>query len=201
MGVILKRCTYGAAIKDAKEQIVSAIARYNDILRGGAKSSIKMGVKGRTKILIIGGGGTSRRKEVENVDDALFSDLVEAESFEIEINMARSGPTVSKIIMWYDDETHKRNSLGIEFVGEFPESVTFSFLGFMGRLNEIKASVIRSVTDSYVSRLQFLWEDVLRMFIGGAMTKSEQRFNLRKYEVDSLMINVFGNLVKIRENI
>jgi len=188
-------------LKDAKEQLVAAVARYNEILRSGAKSSIKMEVKGKTKVLIVSEGGASHRKSIEKIDDAVFSELVGAESFEVEINMKRAGPMTPKIVIWYDDKIHRKNSLGVEFIGEFVESVTFSFLGFMGRLNEIKASAVRSITDSYVSRMQFLWEDVFHMYVGGAMTKSEQKFNLRKYEIDSLMINVFGNLVKIRENI
>lgn len=201
MGVILYRCTYGAAVKDAKEQIVAAIARYNEILRGSAKKSINMAAKGPASLLIVGGGGTSWRRSVENIDDELFKELVAAKSFEIEIKMERAGPTKPKAIFWYDEGTHHRNSVAVEFVGEFPESVTFSFLGFIGRLNEIKAAVIKSITDSHLSRMKFLWEDVFRMFVGAAMTKSEQKLNLRKYEVDSLMVNVFGNLVKIRENL
>ncbi|RLG42881.1 MAG: hypothetical protein DRN81_07600, partial [Thermoproteota archaeon] len=119
MGVILYRCTYGAAVKDAKEQIVAAIARYNEILRGGAKKSINMTAKGPVSVLIVGGGGTSWRRSVENIDDELFKELVAAQSFEIEIKMERAGVTKPKVVFWYDEETHRRNSVAVEFVGEF----------------------------------------------------------------------------------
>jgi hypothetical protein len=200
VGVILKRCTYGAAVKDAKEQIIASIGRFNEIMReNGAKKSTNMAAKGKLRILIISEGGTSRREEKSAVDDRLFKELKASRSFEVELRFERKGPANPRAMFWYDEDHHGRNSCGVEFIAEFPESLTFKFLGFLGTLNLVKASAIRSISDSVLNRMQSLWEDVFRIYVGGAMTKSEQKFNLRKYEADSIVLNVFGNLIKLRE--
>ncbi|MBR9689637.1 MAG: hypothetical protein GOV01_01930 [Candidatus Altiarchaeota archaeon] len=199
MGVIIKRCLYGAAVKDAKQQIIASIVRFNEILRTGAKTSINIEVKGKTKIVLIAASGASRRKEVIKMDETVFKELMEAKSFEIEINLGRKGPTVPRIMIWYDEEIHRGNSLGIEFIINFSESVSFTFMSLIGRVNEVRGAVFRSISDSVANRVQGLWEDVFRMYVGGSMTKSEEVLNLRKYEVDSVILNVFGNILKIRE--
>lgn len=199
MGVLIKRCTYGAAVKDAKQQIVATIARYNHILRTTAETSINVMPKGKAKFVIISKNGASRRSEREELDDNIFKDLLDSKSFEVEIPLDRKGPNVPKIMFWYDEETHLRNSFGVEFIVEFAESLSFSFMSMIGRLNEIKAAAFRSMADSVADRLQSLFEDVFRMYVGGAMTKNVQVLNLREYELDSIMVNVFGKIIKLRE--
>lgn len=200
VGVLLKRCTYGAAVGEAKEQILASIARFNEILRGGAKKSVNLEAEGKMKVVIVSEGGGTRKVQAEHIDDELFRELTLAQSFELEIYLERNGPVKPRTMFWYDEDTHLKNSCGIEFIGEFGESITFSFLGLLGRLNEVKSAAIRSMTDSVVNRMQSLWEDVFRMYVGESMTKSVQKFNLRKYEMDSLMLNIFGNIIKVREN-
>lgn len=200
MGVLVRRCTYGAAVQDAKQQLIATISRYNQVLRGGAKISTNVEAKGKLKIKLISQSGTGRRVESPEVDEGLFKDLMKSKSFEIEMAISRKGPTKPRIVFWYDQDTHRGNSLNVEFIGEFPESLTFKLLAFLGKLNVTKANAIRPQTESVLSRIQLLWEDVLRMYVGGAMTKSEQKFNLREYEVDSLFLNIFGNIIKVRED-
>lgn len=199
MGVLIKRCTYGAAIKDAKQQIIATIARYNHILRTTAKTSINVTPNGKAKFVIISKNGASRKSDSDELDDNIFKDLMNSKSFEVEIPLKRKGPNVPKIMMWYDEETHLGNSFGVEFIVEFAESLSFKFMSLIGRLNEIKAAAFRSMADSVADRLQSLFEDVFRMYVGGAMTKNVQLLNLREYELDSLMINIFGKIIKLRE--
>ncbi|MBR9680889.1 MAG: hypothetical protein GOU98_03640 [Candidatus Altiarchaeota archaeon] len=199
MGVLVKRCTYGAAVKDAKQQIVATISRYNEILRTSAKVSINVKPRGKTKFTIISKTGSTRHIESEKLNDSTFKELLEATSFEIELELERKGPTVPKILFWYNEENHLGNSFGVEFIVEFAESLSFKFMSLLGQVNVIKAAAFRGITDSVANRLQSLFEDVMRMYVGGAMTKTEQVLNMRKYEVDSLMINIFGNIIKVRE--
>ena len=200
MGVLLKRCTYGAAVKDTKQQLLASVVRFNEILRKSAKHSVNLEAKGNLKILIITKGGASRKKEVEFFNDILFNELLSAKSFEIRIDIkSRIGVGKFKIILWYDDEVHLGNSLGIDFVAEFLEGLNFLFMSFIAVLNPVKATAFRGQVESVITRMQSLWEDVLKMYVGSAMTKTEQLFNLRKYEMDSLMINVFGNMMKLRK--
>ncbi len=200
MGVLLKRCTYGAAVKDAKQQIITSVARFNEILRKSAKHSVNLNAKGNMRILIITQSGSSRDKETEFLTDSLFNELMKAKSFEIEIDVkSKVGIGKFKVIFWYDEKVHLGNSLGIDFVANFMEGLNFLFLSFVAVLNSIKAAAFRSQIESVVTRMQSLWEDVFKMYVGTTMTKTEQLFNLRKYEMDSIMINVFGNIIKLRK--
>lgn len=200
MGTLVRRCVYGAAVKDSKQQLIAAISKFNEILRSSAEISVNMKAEGNLRVTIISSSGTAMRKEIEFIDDNLFKDLMDASSFEIEMDMQRAGPTKPSILFWYDKKIHMSNSVNIEFIGDFVEGLTFKFMGFLGMLNVPKAAAIRPVSESTVARMQSLWEDVLRMYVGGAMTKSEKRFNLRKYEIDSIFLNVFGNIIKLRED-
>ncbi len=201
MGVIVRRCTYGISTKDAKQQLIASIARFNHVLRGSSEISLNLGTKKPLKILIITSGGASRHKESDTIDDALFKQLVDAKSFEIEIKLFTAWRgSKSRIMIWYDEKHHMRNSIGIEFIGDYLEGVSFMLLGLIGILNSAKAAALQRPTVSVLNRLQNLWEDVFKSYSGNAMTKSEQEFNLRKYEMDSIVINIFGNLIKLRKN-
>jgi hypothetical protein len=200
VGVLLKRCTYGANLKDAKQQIVAAIARYNEIMRKGAKHSINMSAVGNARILIVTREGASRRKEKEFIDEAVFRELVEAKSFEIEIDATPPDKSEVRILFWYNQENHMGNSVGVEFISEFFEGLNFAVMGLLASLNVIKASAIRMKTETLLNRMQSLWEDVFRSYVGDAMNKTERIVNLRKYELDSILVNVFGNMIKLRRD-
>ena len=200
MGTLVRRCVYGAAVKEAKQQLIASVTKYNEILRGSAEISVNLKAEGKLRIIIISSSGTTLHKESEFIDDTLFKELMDSNSFEIEMDIRRAGPTKPRVMFWFDKKTHMGNSMGVEFIGDFAEGLTFKFMGFLGLLNIPKSAAIRPVSESTVARMQSLWEDILRMYVGGAMTKSEKRFNLRKYEIDSIFLNVFGNIIKVRED-
>ncbi len=199
MGVLVKRSTYGAGVKDVKQQLVAAIFRFNEILRSSAKQSINVEPEGKTRVVIVSKTGTHRMVEVEQMGDDLFKELMSASAFEVEFFLKRMGPNKPKVVVWYDEATHMGNALGVEFIVEYAESPSYKLLGFIGGLNLVKAHSIRPLTESVLARLQSLWESVFRMYLGAAMSKSEEKFNLRKYEPDAILINIFGNIIKMRE--
>ena len=90
-------------------------------------------------------------------------------------------------------------SISAEFITQYPEGIlSFKFFGLLGVANLPKLTGFRTIAESINKRLQDLWESVLRIAFG-TFNKTETRFQLRRYEPDVLLLNIFGKMIKISE--
>jgi len=201
------RCVYGSAVRNSKQALVAAIARYLEILKTSAKVSLNIEYQGPVELTIVQPSGISVTSKEENITEAVYKELASAQQFRLEFKVAGRAKNAkkllregSKVFFWYDEDKHQGNSMNVEFVTQYSDRVLNErMLVLFMPLNLIKAANFRKLAENMNSRLRDLWENVLVNYTGASMTKSEETYTLQKYEPDSIVMNIFGKLIKVRK--
>ena len=205
MGYVVRRCMYGGVGEKVKEKLLVAIARFIEILKTTARISMGVEFKGPVKVTILKKTGVPLYYERDGLDDQLFKELVDAKSFKIEFDVIPLSKFISKgypshVLFWYDEEKNLGNSINVDFITSYPEKVlSYTFFGLLAKINLPKLTGFRTIAEGLNGRIQELWESILRIAFGGVYNKTETRLQLRRYEPEDILINLFGKFVKIKE--
>ncbi len=204
MGYIVRRCVYTGNGPDAKKKLIASIARFVGILKTTARVSLGVEFGGPITVDVIKQNGSTMHREVDDFTDIVFSELLEARSFKVEFKVLPTSkplrkPYTTKVLFWYDQEHNLNNSVNLELATGYPENLlSFSFFGLIAKMNLVKMTGFRIISESFNDRIKSLWESVMRMAFG-TYGKTERTFQLRKYEPESLLLNIFGKFVEIKE--
>jgi len=196
---------YGGVGENIKGKFIASIGRFVEILKTTARISLGIEFKGPMRIDLIKKGGIPLHYEVESMNENIFRELLEAKSFKIEFDVLPTGKIVrggypSHLLFWYDEEKNLGNSINVDIITNYPESVLgTTFFGLLVKVNLIKLTGFRGIAESLNKRVQDLWESVLRLAFGGNFTKTERRFQLRKYEPETLLVHLFGKYVRVKD--
>ena len=207
MAYSVYRMVYGSAVRNSKQSLVAAIARYIEIIKTSAETSLGVKFEGPVDITVVRPSGISVTSKEKMISEVIFKELAEAKDFKVEFLVRGKSRKLAgvthggcKIIFWYDEEKNRGNTINLEFATEYlDKQLNFRFFGLLGTPHTIKKTNFRRAAESLNSRMQELWENVLRNYAGNSTTKSMEKHDLARYELDSLIVNIFGNLIKVRK--
>ncbi|MBR9681335.1 MAG: hypothetical protein GOV00_00890 [Candidatus Altiarchaeota archaeon] len=207
MAYSVSRTVYGSAVRNSKQSLVAAMARYIEIVKTSAENSLGVKFDGNLDVTVIRPSGISVTSKEKTLTEVIFKELVGAMEFKVEFlvrgkSRALAGITHGgcKITFWYDEEKNRGNSMNIEFATEYIDKhLNFRFLALLGTPHIIKKSSFRKASESFNARMIELWENVLKNYTGDSMTKSIEKHDLARYEIDALILNIFGKFVKVRK--
>lgn len=201
------RTIYGSSVKNSKQSLVAAMARYIEIIKTSAKNSIGVDFQGPLDVTIIRPSGISVTSREDVITENIFKELSGAKDFKVEFWVKGQKTSLSKITrkgckvtFWYDEEKNQNDSINLEFATEYLDKhIKYGFFALFGTAHVIKKNAFRKAAESMNARLLDLWENVLQNYTGHSMTKSIEKYDLTRYEIDALILNIFGNLIKIRK--
>ncbi len=197
MGVLIYRGTVGSTSKDPKIKsiLIASIAKFLEILSTSAKLSIDMELKPPIKVRITRPSGAVEKKEVNHIDDELFQELVASKAFEIEAEVKPD----SWVGFKYDESKHYGQNIDYEIAVGFKEPLDWDAPGFKGFLHRIVGKTMMQVGQSKMNRLFELFDKVFSRYLGTTMTRSLEKIKVRKHEPEAIYINIFGNIIKVKE--
>ncbi len=197
MAVFVIRGMVGSSAKDGLKYVLSGVAKFLEILKTTGETTHNTKIPGKIEFIITRQSGAEMRELSDFVTEELFKELLNARKFVIRFDLKSGFKGWGTI--WYEEKLNRKTSVNYEFAFEHPESLSGKLLGFLGVINIPKYTSLRSIIEAKARRVADLFEEVLSKFCGPTLYKSRQEFTFSKYEVDSIFLNIFGKLIKIRE--
>ncbi len=201
------RTVYGSAVRNSKQSLIAAMVRYIEILKSSAKTSMGLMFEGPIDVTILRPSGINVTSKENAITEAVFKELVGAKDFKVEFRVKGKSRILAgvtkggcKVTFWYDEEKNQGDSINLEFATEFTnKNLSMKSFGLMATPHIIKRTFFRKTAESVNARMMELWENVLANYAGNTMSKSIEKHVLDKYELDSLIINIFGKIIKVRK--